>query len=292
MSESDFTIAGSSHSVPDDFDYCELTNDLLFHMVFSQNKTALRSLLSSLLGIPESNIQNIDVLNPIQYNESIDTKITVLDLKLYLNNEQFILVEMQVRRFEYWTDRTMLYACRQIDEQSRGQDFQYSGLHPVIQIAIMNHTLFPDHRKFYAHYTLRDEEGYCYSNRLAFYVLDLTAMETATPKEREQGLVEWARAFNARDWHEFNQIDNSGVREVARTMETIMSKPSERQLLWDRKLAQMDYDSQIASAKKEGEARLGRLMRRLMEANRTSDAFKAAADQAYRDQLYRELGIN
>ena len=81
-------------AIPDAFDYCALTNDLLFHMVFSQNMKALRSLLSALLGMPESDIQSIDVLNPMQYNASIDTKVTVLDLKLHLNADEFILIEL------------------------------------------------------------------------------------------------------------------------------------------------------------------------------------------------------
>ena len=159
-------MSENSPFIPESFDYCALTNDLLFHMVFSQNMKALRSLLSALLGMPESDIQSIDVLNPMQYNASIDTKVTVLDLKLHLNADEFILIELQVRRFEHWTNRTMVYACRQIDEQSRGSQFQYDSLQPVIQIAIMDHTLFPDHKRFYAKYQLRDDEGYRYSDKV------------------------------------------------------------------------------------------------------------------------------
>ena len=232
--------------------YCELTNDLLFHMVFSQNMDALKSLLSSLLNIPMSEILDIKVLNPLQYNESFDTKTTILDLKVHLNEDRYVLIEMQVRRFEEWTNRSLLYGCRQIDEQSRGRDFTYEGLQPVIQISIMDHTLFPDHRRFFAKYEIRDNEGYPYTDKLSFYVLDLTAVEDATEEEKKQGLVDWASAFNAENWEEVNQIDNEGVQEAKKSMERIMSDSYRRQQLWDRKLAEMDYRSQMSSAEKRG----------------------------------------
>ena len=143
MSERDLEV------IAQEPEYVALTNDLLFHMVFTMNERALKSLLSSHLSMPEEQIQKIEILNPMQYNESFDTKLTVLDLKLHLNDDRFILVEMQVRRFDSWTNRTLLYACRSIVEQSRGDGFRYDDLQSVIQIAIMDYTLFPENRKFF-----------------------------------------------------------------------------------------------------------------------------------------------
>ena len=105
----------------EELDYEPLTNDLLFHMVFTKNEQALRSLLSCLLDIPQTEMREIEILNPMQYTEAIDTKLTVLDLKLHLNNEKYILIEMQVRRFINWTNRTLAYASRQIAEPDKGK---------------------------------------------------------------------------------------------------------------------------------------------------------------------------
>ena len=149
----------------------------------------------------------------------------------------------------------MIYACRQVDEQSRGKEFSYEDLQPVIQISIMDHTLFPDHKRFFAKYEIRDEEGYQYSDKMAFYVLDLTAAGDATEEEKKQGLVDWASAFNAESWEEVNRIDNDGVKEAKKAMERIMSDSYRRQLLWDRKMAEMDYRSQMSAVERRGEAR-------------------------------------
>ena len=83
-------------------------------------------------------------------------------------------------------------------------------------------------------------------------MLDLTAVAEATEEEKRQGLVDWADAFNAESWEEVEKIENAGVKEARRSMEAIMSNNKQRQMLWDRKMAQWDYDSQMRSARNEG----------------------------------------
>ena len=78
-------------------------------------------------------------------------------------------------------------------------------------------------------------------------------------------------------------------------MQTPSSNSLEREMSWSCKLAQMDHDSQIESArtegKTEGENRLGQLMTRLFSLGRLQDAQKAANDMAYREKLYLEFGL-
>jgi len=234
-------------------DYVSLTTDLLFHLVFTKNDRARISLISSLLGIPESEIISARVLNPIQLNESFDTKTTVLDLDVLLNDAKHILVEMQVRKFDHWTNRTLIYGCREIDDQTRGKDFSYGKLQDVIQIAIMDYTLFPENKKFFARYKILDEEtGYPFTDKLQFYVMDLTAIDMAKDQDKDDGLVDWANAFSARDWETVKKIENSGVKEAQKTMEAILSSPEQRQMIWNRRKALLDYKSEMEDAETRG----------------------------------------
>ena len=225
----------------------------MFHMVFTRNEEARRGLIGAVLNIPVSEIKPVEVLNPIQYSEGFDTKITVLDLKVHLNSSRFVLVEMQVRRFDEWTNRTLVYGCRQVADQAQ-KDFDYGDLQQVIQVSIMDYTLFPDHRRFFARYEIQDQEGYPYTDKLKFYVMDLTAVSQATEAEKQQGLVEWAEAFRADSLQEVKSIDNSAVKEAAETMEGIMNNPAERELLRMRVDALIDQRTQINSARREGHA--------------------------------------
>ena len=236
--------------------FVELTNDLLFHMVFTKNEKALKGLLSSLLDIPEAEILTVDVLNPMQYNESIDTKQTILDLKLHLNSNRYVLVEMQVREFDYWTNRILIYGCRQINDQT-SKKYAYRDLQPVVQISIMKYPLFTKHKRFYTEYKIQDKEGQALTDMLSFRVLDLSSIpdDQSTEKEQNKGLVDWANAFTAPDWVTLQQIDNPSVKEAGKTMELIMKNPTERQLIWDHQMALWDYESQLDSAERRGEAR-------------------------------------
>ena len=81
----------------------------------------------------------------------------------------------------------------------------------------MDYTLFPEHRRFFTKYVLQDDEGYRFSDKLQFYVMDLTAKEEAEEDEKANGLVDWAEAFTANSWEKVGQINNPGGNEARET---------------------------------------------------------------------------
>ena len=156
-----------------------------------------------------------------------------------------------MRKFDEWTNRTLVYGCRQIADQAH-KNFDYSELQQVIQVSIMDYTLFEDHKRFFTRYEIRDEEGYRYSDKLQFYVMDLTAIDLATEEEKKQGLTEWGEAFSADDWEGVREIQNSAVKEAAKTMELIMRNPTERELVRARMDALIDMRTMERSAERRG----------------------------------------
>ena len=129
--------------------------------------------------------------------------------------------------------------------------------------SVIASTLFPDHRKFFARYRIQDEEdGYPYTDKLQFYVMDLTAIDLADDIAKQNGLVDWAKAFAAKDWATVEKIENRGVKEAKKTMETIMSTPQQREMIRMREMAIWDYNSSI----KEAEARIREAEARTKEA--------------------------
>ena len=82
--------------------------------------------------------------------------------------------------------------------------------------------------------------------------MDLTQVNEATEEQKAQGLVEWAKAFRADSWEEVNQIQNSAVKEAAKTMKLIMSNPTEREIIRMRQAAQNDWITMRNSERKAG----------------------------------------
>jgi len=232
--------------------FVPLTNDLLFHKVFTGNQEALAWLLSSLLNLPREEITDIEILNPIDFGDQTDSRQTIVDLKVRLNRGSYILVEIQVRRFPFWTNRTLVYASKQIADQVSGQNFKYDQIQQVIQISIMNYSLFPDHRQFFGRYSLKDDSGYEYTDRLQFLVMDLTARELATERDKKQGLVEWGKAFSATTWEEVERVQAPGIQEVKKAMTFIMSQPTERERVFARQMAVWDMNTLLQDAERRG----------------------------------------
>lgn len=81
--------------------------------------------------------------------------------------------------------------------------------------------------------------------------MDLTAIDDADDAQKERGLTDWAKAFRAKSWEEVNQIDNSGVKEAAKTMRLIMSNPTEREMIRMRQDARNDWKTTINAERRD-----------------------------------------
>lgn len=73
----------------------QLINDFAFKKVF-RNKKALTGLLSALLEIPAEQIVHLEFLDTLQLGNYRKDKKGILDIKVHLNNNRKINIEMQV----------------------------------------------------------------------------------------------------------------------------------------------------------------------------------------------------
>lgn len=91
----------------------------------------------------------------------------------------------------------------------------------MIQIGLLNFTLFPEHPEFYATYQLLNVKNYSlYSDKLRISVLDLTQIELANKEDMSCQLDCWARFFKAATWEEINMLaqENANLKEAATTV--------------------------------------------------------------------------
>jgi hypothetical protein len=84
--------------------------------------------------------------------------------------------------------------------------------------------------------------------------------------------------------------DYLAKEEAATIMFTLLDEQKARKF-WEEELRQEGEARGEARGEAKGEAKLGSLMTKLKKLGRTDDAFRAASNEAYRNQLYRELNI-
>ena len=231
-----------------------MRNDYMFHAVLQKNEEVLRNLLATLLEIDEAEIESCHIENPIELGKEIEGKECILDVKLTLNNDKVINIELQVYKQTYWINRSLLYWARTYDNLKSGQD--YSMLLPAYHIGILDFTLFENYPKFMAQYQILDvEDGYLYSDKLCIKVLDLTQLEKAKQEpETNKKLLKWASIFKAETLEELEQLARG--EEVFENMVVTMKKLSEDEKIRMQCEAREDYErcllTEYNAGKREG----------------------------------------
>ena len=212
----------SNHSAPDkNLIRYTLKNDYMFRAVFQSRPKALEGLCRSLLRLSPSDSLHIDLKNPIQLGETIDSKEFILDLALIINDSLYLNLEMQLYNDGYWPERSLSYTCRSFDNLNRGAE--YNEVLPVLHIGFLDFTLFPEYPEFVAEYQLMNinpQHRYSYSDKLRISVVNLTQIERATEADKQYGIDLWAHVLTATTWEEIDMLaqDNEYLRETSNAM--------------------------------------------------------------------------
>ena len=205
-----------------------MTNDYLFRALLQQNNKVLKGLISSLLHLPLEEIVSAEITNPIELGKSIDDKTFLLDSKVLLNNNAIINLEMQVINEYNWPDRSLSYLCRSFDNLKPGVG--YREVTPVIQIGLLDFTLFPEHPEFYATYQLLNVKNYIkYSDKLCLHVLDLTRTDLATEEDKQYQIDHWGALFKATTWEELRMLAEKN-ESIAEAIETVYKLSEEEKI--------------------------------------------------------------
>ena len=181
------------------------TNDYMFRAILQKDKQVLKALIAALLHLKKESIHDVAITNPIELGAAISDKDFILDIRVNLNNEQLIDLEMQMSNEYNWSERSISYAARSFDQLNSGEE--YKEVLPVHSIGFLNFTLFEDQPEFFATYELRNKKtGHLYSSKFSIHVLDLTRIDLATAEDQNYEIDRWAKLFKAKTWEELRMI--------------------------------------------------------------------------------------
>ena len=220
----------------------QLTNNYAFRKLFKMNYIA-RGFLIALLGLDEEDVVKLEVIDPFEEGENEEEKEGILDIKIYLNDNKKINIEMQNRYQEDWTERSLFYNCRMFTEGLyHGQP--YGDLEPCIHVGILDFDLMKT-PGFHHHIKLLDiKTNEEYSSKLQFHVVQLKQIESATEEEKQ----------TAKDWQQVEEIirGNPYREAVKQEMYKMSQDEKERYLYLREEMAVSDEVSRMRTAIKEG----------------------------------------
>ena len=120
-------------------DMLPLSNDYVFKRIFGKggNERILKSLLEAILKI---NIQKIEVKNPEIPKETINEKLSILDIKAEINENTIIDIEMQVGNATAIDRRLVVYDAKLISGDIKISQ-EYKDAKDTIVICIVNDSI-------------------------------------------------------------------------------------------------------------------------------------------------------
>lgn len=212
-----------------------LKNNYLFIALMNDSEYALKKLVCSLLGYPQSDIKKLTIRNPIQVGKAIERNGFVLDVALLLNDDTYINIELQLIDYGNWPERSVGYLCRSYDNLNRGDD--YIDTKPAIHIGILDFTLFEEYPEFFASYRLLNVKNHNeYTSKFQLYVLDLNQIELATQEDRKHERDVWARLFQAK-----TRGDLMSIAQQYKEFEPVINKMN---ALMSDDAIQLQYDAE------------------------------------------------
>lgn len=268
------------------------TNDYMFRVILQTNKKVLIGLVSALLHRPPEEITSAEVTNPLELGQSYDDKDFVLDIKVEINHNMLMNLEMQVVNRHDWPDRSLSYLCRSYDQLSRGQ--AYTATLPVIHIGFLDYTPFTDTTEFYSEYMMKNiRTGKIYSDKFSLRVVDLTQIENATEEDKRYRIDYWARLFKATTWEEVQNMakENEYLAEASKALFMMNADDLARERSYARE-DRMRYERTVNKMLEEQAQALAKIEIALAEKNNAlAEKDIALAEMRARlDELEAQLG--
>ncbi len=138
--------------------YYGLMNDMIFKYVFGRNENTkpLISLLNAILRLEGKNrIENVEILNPFNYQEYKDEKLSIVDTKVKDGNGFFYSIEVQNYKDQAFEKRMGYYLSKLYSSQLT-QDEDYDLLKTATGIVFMDFDLFKSN-KMHEKFTFKNE---------------------------------------------------------------------------------------------------------------------------------------
>ena len=207
----------------------------------------------ALLDLKEYEIKKIEITDPFTLGENNEEKEGILDIKLILNQNRKINIEMQNIYQDDWTERSLFYNCRMFTDGFQ-KGHPYGELPPCIHVGILsfNQMISPN---YYHKFCLIDEKTKeIYSRKFQFHMLELKKLENVKEKQKRRPLYQWAKLIAAQTWEELEQ-ESKGNKYMERALEEmikISQDEKERYLYLREEMAESDRVSQIQSAQRIG----------------------------------------
>ena len=244
-------------------DMLPLSNDYVFKRIFGKggNEKILKSLLEAILKI---NIQKIEIKNPEIPKETIDEKLSILDIKAEINENTIIDIELQVGNTTAIEKRLVVYNAKLIAGEIKVSE-QYQKAKDTIVICILNDNVVKRNAYLslamlkyeeteeirYVDMGYKKEEEYL-TDMVKYYIIELPKFKRKKPKVADL-LEKWLYVIGGdTKMMEECKKENEEIKEAVKQLKEMSADEYERELYEIRERSRLTYNTEINEARRKG----------------------------------------
>ncbi len=217
------------------------------------NEDARVGFLSAVLKLNPADIKETQLLNSYLRKVHEKDKLGILDVRVRMNNNTEIDIEINLSELAVWADRSLFYLSKMYTEQiNAGQD--YTVFKKCVSISILDFVLFKDAPNFYSCFHLReDTRGTIYTDKMEFHVIELPKLPEGLMDDNRDILL-WAKFINAEGKEEFDMLatENPYIKSAYKTLQVISQDDEKRMEYEAREKAVRDYNQGMLEATARG----------------------------------------
>ena len=218
-----------------------------------RNDYVRKGFLSAVLDINDTLIKSTVLLNTNMPKVHDDEKQSILDVRLTMNDDTEIDIEIQLAYMKAWADRSTFYVSKMLVEQV-GINRNYTNIKKCVGISLLDFNYIKETERFHTVFHLReDTESIKYTDVLEIHVVELPKLPQ---KDDGTDLYDWIRFIKAKDKEEFEMLakQNSYLTKAYETLEEI-SADKQKRLEYDaRQKALYDYNTMMIESYERGKA--------------------------------------
>ena len=175
----------------------KLTNNYAFQKIFKNTKI-VKGFPMALLDLKEYEIKKIEITDPFTLGENDEEKEGILDIKLILNQNRKINIEMQNTYQDDWTERSLFYNCRMFTDGLK-KGHPYGEIPPCIHVGILNFNqmISPN---YYHKFSLMDEKTKeIYSRKFQFHMIVFEETKVRKRETKEKTIISMGKVDSCTD---------------------------------------------------------------------------------------------
>jgi len=249
-----------------------LTTDVVFKMFFAdeRSKDILLYFLQAVLGLPDDEVSELEILNPTINKVNIGDRDYIVDVRLKTKSGHTQIFEMQAKTHPAFNERIACSNARTFSTQLKPGD-EFTKLKKVTSIVITKFSIFEDVYDYHNIFEYRTKNGLLFTDFQQIHTLELPKIPKTATTEKDR----WMKFLKIEREEEADMLAQESpiIGKAVLRLKTLSADEEARQLAYEREEGQRIRSTIEKVAREEGRTKgivEGKLevARKLLEINR------------------------